>query len=129
MRYNILTLALLAAAACNPVREKTDTTNYDVIKEKCFVLREHPIRADSTVNARRDSIVSFLEANNYTARYIRKDSLMFRRENGLQVEIVLPAPADAWESGTIIVFDPQKNPLFVNLHKGTSQVKQYISGK
>ncbi|MBO9152916.1 hypothetical protein ACFOTA_11915 [Chitinophaga sp. GCM10012297] len=129
MRNIVLMMALLSAAACNPVREKTDTTHYDVISEKCFVLREHPIRTDSAVNANRDSIVSFLEANHYTARYIRKDSLMFRRENGLQVEIVLPAPADAWESGTIIVFDPQKNPLFVNLHKGTSQVKQYVSGQ
>ncbi|MGN7719635.1 hypothetical protein [Chitinophaga sp. 22620] len=129
MRYIIFTLALLAAASCNPVREKTDTTNYDVIDAKCYVLREHPIRTDSAANASRDSIVSFLEANDYKARYIRKDSLMFRRANGLQVEIVLPAPADAWESGTIIVFDPQKNPLFVNLHKGTSQVKQYVSGQ
>ncbi len=128
MRYIVLMLALLSAAACNPVRDKTDTTNYDVISEKCFVLREHPIRTDSAVNANRDSIVRFLEANRYKARYITKDSLLFRRDNGLQVEIVLPPPTDAWESGTIVVFDPMKNPLFVNLHKGPSQVKQYVSG-
>lgn len=128
MRYIVLMLVLLSAAACNPVRDKTDTTNYDVISEKCFVLRAHPIRTDSAVNANRDSIIRFLEANQYKARYITKDSLLFRRDNGLQVEIVLPAPVDAWESGTIVVFDPMKNPLFVNLHKGPSQVKQYVSG-
>lgn len=127
MRYLLLSLAMLAA--CNPVREKTDTSNYEVISEKCFVLREKHSTADSLVNAGRDSIIKYLQQNNFQARYVKKDSLMFRRANSLQVEIVLPTPQDAWESNTIIVFDPQKNPLFVNLRKGTSQVQQYISGQ
>jgi hypothetical protein len=127
MRYLLLSLAVLAA--CNPVREKTDTSNYEVISEKCFVLRENHSTADSLVNAGRDSMVRFLQQHNFQAKYVQKDSLMFRRANSLQVEIVLPAPQDAWESNTIIVFDPQKNPLFVNLRKGTSQVQQYISGQ
>ena len=127
MRYLLLSLAVLAA--CNPVREKTDTSNYETISEKCFVLREKHSTADSAVNASRDSMIRFLQQNNFQARYVQKDSLMFRRANALQVEIVLPTPQDVWESNTIIVFDPQKNPLFVNLHKGTSQLRQYISGQ
>ncbi|MRG46544.1 hypothetical protein GFS24_15585 [Chitinophaga sp. SYP-B3965] len=127
MRYFILTLAVLAA--CNPTREKTDTTNYDVISEKCFVMREHPTVTDSLVNASRELLVQYLKEQQFPVRYIKKDSLMFRRTNGLQVDLVLPTPQDAWESNTIIVFDPAKNPLFVNLHKGTAQVEQYIKEK
>lgn len=127
MRYFLLTLAVLTA--CNPTREKTDTTNYDVISEKCFVMREHPIVTDSLVNASRELLVQYLKEQQYPVRYIKKDSLMFRRQNGLQVDLVLPTPQDAWESNTIIVFDPAKNPLFVNLHKGTAQVEQYIKEK
>ncbi|WP_343700524.1 hypothetical protein [Chitinophaga sp.] len=127
MRYLLLSLAMLAA--CNPTREKTDTSHYEVISEKCFVLREKHSTADSAVNAGRDSIIRYLQQNNFPARYVQKDSLMFRRANAMQVEIVLPPPQDAWESNTIIVFDPQKNPLFVNLRKGTSQIQQYISGQ
>lgn len=125
MRYLFLILVVLAA--CNPTRERTDTTNYDVITEKCFVLREHPIKTDSLANASRDSIVRFLEQNDFKAHYMQKDSIVFRRANGLEVEFALPTPTDAWESNTIIVFDPAKNPLFLNLHKGTGQLKEYIS--
>lgn len=127
MRHLILSLAVLAA--CNPVREKTDTSNYEVISDKCFVLREKHNTSDSLVNASRDSMIRFLQQHDFQAKYVQKDSLMFRRANALQVEIVLPTPQDAWESNTIIVFDPQKNPLFVNLHKGTSQLQQYVGGQ
>lgn len=125
MRYLFLTLVVLAA--CNPTREQTDTRNFDVISEKCFVLREHPDVTDSAVNVMRDSVVQYLKGQNFPVRYMKKDSLMFRRANGLQVDLALLPPQDAWESNTIIVFDPAKNPLFVNLHKGTAQVKEYIN--
>lgn len=127
MRYLFLTLVVLAA--CNPTREQTDTKNYDVISEKCFVMREHPVTTDSVVNASRDSLVQYLKEQQFPVRYMKKDSLMFRRTNGLQVDLTLLPPQDAWESNTIIVFDPAKNPLFVNLHKGTAQVKEYINEK
>jgi hypothetical protein len=127
MRYLFLILVVLAA--CNPTREQTDTTNYDVISEKCYVIREHPNVTDSTVNASREQLVKLLKENDFPVRYIVKDSVVFRRKNGLQVELKLPPPQDAWESNTIIVFDPAKNPLFVNLHKGTAQVEKYINEK
>lgn len=127
MRYLFLILVVLAA--CNPTREQTDTKNYDVISEKCFVIREHPVTTDSVVNASRDSLVQYLKEQQFPVRYMKKDSLMFRRTNGLQVDLTLLPPQDAWESNTIIVFDPAKNPLFVNLHKGTAQVKEYINEK
>lgn len=127
MRYLFLILVVLAA--CNPTREQTDTSNYDVISEKCFVMREHPNVTDSTVNASREQLVKLLKENDFPVRYIIKDSVVFRRKNGLQVELKLPTPQDAWESNTIIVFDPAKNPLFVNLHKGTAQVEKYINEK
>ncbi|WP_341842123.1 hypothetical protein [Chitinophaga caseinilytica] len=127
MRYLIMAAALLAIA-CNPVRERTDTSNYQVIGEKCYVLRQQPMQ-DSAVKIAKDSIVQFLEGKGFAAKFIEKDSLMFRRANGLQVEIVLPTAQNAWESNAIIVFDPQKNPFFVNLHKGTAQVQQYVAGQ
>lgn len=127
MRYSIIAAALLAVA-CNEVRERTDTTNYQVIEEKCYVLRQHPMR-DSAVQITHDSIVQFLEGKGFAAKFIEKDSLMFRRANGQQVEIVLPTAQNAWESNAIIVFDPLKNPFFVNLHKGTAQVRQYVAGQ
>ncbi len=125
MRYLIMAAAVLAVS-CNQTRERTDTSNYQVIEEKCYVMRQHPMQ-DSAVNIAKDSIVQLLDAQGFTAKFIEKDSLMFRRANGLQVEIVLPAAQNAWESNAIIVFDPQKNPLFVNLHKGTAQVRQYAT--
>lgn len=126
MRYLFLSLAVLIA--CNPTRERTDTSNYDVITEKCYVLREHPDRTDSLVNARRDSMVRFLEQHGFPKRYMKKDSMLFRRTNGQEVEVSLLPPADAWESNAIIVFDPIKNPWFINLRKGTGQVEDYVSG-
>jgi hypothetical protein len=125
MRYLIMAAAVLAIS-CNQTRERTDTSNYQVIEEKCYVMRQHPMQ-DSTVNIVKDSIVQFLNGQGFTAKFIEKDSLMFRRANGLQVEIVLPTAQNAWESNAIIVFDPQKNPLFVNLHKGSAQVRQYAT--
>lgn len=123
MRYIYMAAALLAFS-CNQVREQTDTTNYQVIGEKCYVLRQHPLQ-DSAVSIAKDSIVQYLNGRGFTARFIEKDSLMFQRANGQQVAIILPTAQNAWESNAIIVFDPQKNPLFVNLHKGTAQVRQY----
>ncbi|WP_109695826.1 hypothetical protein [Chitinophaga deserti] len=127
MRYLFIASALLALS-CNQARERTDTTNYQVITEKCYVLRQHPIQ-DSAVNVKKDSIVQFLNGRGFAAKFIEKDSLMFRRANGLQVEIILPDAQSAWESNAIIVFDPQQNPFFVNLHKGTAQVEHYAEGK
>lgn len=127
MRYLIIAAAMVAIS-CNQTRERTDTSNYQVIEEKCFVLRQHPMQ-DSVVNKAKDSIVQYLEGHGFTAKFVEKDSLMFRRANGMQVEIILPTAQSAWESNAIIVFDPQKNPLFVNLHKGTAQVQQYAAGQ
>ncbi|MGX5818140.1 hypothetical protein ACWKWU_08090 [Chitinophaga lutea] len=126
MRYLLFSCALLAA--CNSTREKTDTSRYEVISEKCYVLREDRRTSDSLVNAGRDSIIRYLSQHDFQPRYVVKDSLLFRRENGLEVEIILPIPQDAWESNTIIVFDPAKNPFFVNLHKGATQLQSYLSG-
>lgn len=125
MRYLYIAAALLVFS-CNQTRERTDTSNFQVIEEKSYVLRRHPVQ-DSAVSIAKDSIVQFLEGQGFARKFIEKDSLMFRRANGLQVEIVLPAAQSAWESNAIIVFDPQKNPLFVNLHKGTAQVRQYVA--
>lgn len=127
MRYLVPALAILIA--CNQTRERTDTANYEVISEKCFVLRAHASNADSLVNLQRDSVTAFLETHGFKMKKVEKDSLMFRRQNGLEVDIVLPRPQDAWESNTVVVFDPQKNPLFVNLRKGTAQLKGYVGAQ
>ena len=75
---------------------------------------------------RKQVIMDYLERHGFTKHIAAKDSLLFRRTNLQEVMIELPTPQDAWETNTIIVFDPAKNPLFVNLHKDTTQVEHYI---
>ncbi|HVI46312.1 MAG TPA: hypothetical protein VM802_15660 [Chitinophaga sp.] len=132
----IISFILVTAAlfACNPTRNdhQVDKSAYDVITGKCYVYREFKPAAsplmDSVLQLRKQ-ITDYLDQQQFKAHIAGKDSLLFRRANGLEVMIELPAPQDAWEANTIIVFDPQKNPLFINLHKGTSQIEQYIKAK
>ncbi|MCW3462551.1 hypothetical protein [Chitinophaga nivalis] len=121
--------------ACNPTRndgQHTDKSAYEVISEKCYVYREFkpapgPLM-DSVLQLRKE-MMDYLDQHQFKAHIAGKDSLLFHRANGQEVLIELPTPQDAWELNTIIVFDPQKNPLFINLHKGTSQVTQYIQAQ
>ncbi|WP_295126060.1 hypothetical protein [uncultured Chitinophaga sp.] len=129
-------LSLIAVAtlfACNQERAKTDKTGYDVITEKSYVLRPvTPASGDSLETVffnKQQEIISILQKGNFKAHPLVNDSLLFRRNNGKELEIVLPQPSDAAGKFSIIAFDPEKNPLFINLHKGTSQVEQYISAK
>lgn len=121
--------------ACNPSRNdehSVDRSAYDVITEKCYVYREFKPAAgalnDSVLQLRKQ-LTDYLDQHQYKAHMAAKDSLLFHRENGLEVMIELPTPQDIWEQSTIIVFDPLKNPLFVNLHKGAAQLEQYIQAK
>jgi hypothetical protein len=97
------------------------------------VLRQvKPAAGDTTAAAaqqKQQELISYLEQHQFTRHVAAKDSLLFRRSNGQEVIIELPVPQDAWEAQTLIVFDPQKNPLFVNLHKGTEQIDEYIKTK
>jgi hypothetical protein len=131
MRYLFLSILLLAA--CRSDRNKESTALYDVITDKCYVLRQvKPAPGDTAAAAaqqRRQELVAYLEQHQFTRHVAGKDSLLFRRTNGQEVIIELPTPQDTWEAHTLIVFDPQKNPLFVNLRKGTSQIEQYIQSK
>jgi len=128
MRYLLLSIVLLAA--CNTSREQQNTDQYDLITEKCYVLRQvQPAAGDTAAAAakqQQQEIAAYLEQHQFTRHVAARDSLLFRRANGQEVIIELPTPQDAWEAHTIIVFDPQKNPLFVNLHKGTAQIDHYL---
>lgn len=121
--------------ACNSARNKeqsTDRSAYDVINEKCYVYREFkpaPGALTDSVLQLRKQLTDYLDQHQFKAHMAGKDSLLFHRQNGQEVIIELPAPQDIWEQSTIIVFDPVKNPLFVNLHKGTAQIEQYIQAK
>ncbi|MFY0252923.1 hypothetical protein ACDQ55_03120 [Chitinophaga sp. 30R24] len=121
--------------ACNSSRNNenhTDRSAYDVINEKCYVYREFKPAGDSLTDSVlyiRKQITDYLDQHQFKAHPAAKDSLLFHRTNGQEVMIELPTPQDIWEQNTIIVFDPQKNPLFVNLHKGTAQIEQYIQAK
>ncbi|MGF6845573.1 hypothetical protein QFZ51_000808 [Chitinophaga sp. W3I9] len=131
---SLLGVALLLFA-CNHTRNDertTDRSAYDVITEKCYVYREfkpasNPL-TDSVLQLRKE-LTDYLDQHQYKRHMAGKDSLLFHRENGQEVIIELPTPQDIWEQSTIIVFDPQKNPLFVNLHKGTAQLEHYIQAK
>jgi hypothetical protein len=131
MRY--LFLSILFFAACTNGHKQTDSGKYDLITEKCYVLRQvKPAPGDTAAAAaqqQQQELITYLEQHQFTRHVAGKDSLLFRRTNGQEVIIELPVPQDTWEAHTIIVFDPQKNPLFVNLHKGTAQIEQYIQSK
>jgi hypothetical protein len=123
------TLILLIAGlffSCNQSRDEKNRAAYDIITEKSYVIREvKPVSGD-TVFQRKQVMMDFLERHGFTKHIAAKDSLLFHRTNAQEVMIELPAPQDTWETNTIIVFDPAKNPLFVNLHKDTTQVEHYI---
>lgn len=131
---SLLTIAMLLFA-CNHTRNEertTDRSAYDVISEKCYIYREFKPAAtplNDSVLALRKQLTDYLDQHQYKGHAAGKDSLVFRRTNGQEVIIELPTPQDIWEQSTIIVFDPMKNPLFVNLHKGTAQLEQYIQVK
>ncbi|PSL49438.1 hypothetical protein CLV51_101770 [Chitinophaga niastensis] len=130
---SLLTIICLLFA-CNPSRNdhSVNRSAYDVISEKCYVYREFkptPGALTDSVLQLRKQLMNYLDQHQYKAHIAGKDSLLFHRDNGQEVIIELPVPQDIWEHSTIIVFDPQKNPLFVNLHKGTSQIEQYIQAK
>ncbi|MBC9911093.1 hypothetical protein [Chitinophaga varians] len=130
---SILTASCLLFA-CNPTRNdaRVNKDAYDVITEKSYVYREFKPAAsaemDSVLRLRKE-ITDYLDQQGFKPHIAGKDSLLFHRVNGLEVMIEMPAPQDAWSMNTIIVFDPVKNPLFVNLHKGTAQVENYIKAK
>jgi len=131
MRYLFLSILFFAACANGP--KQTDSDKYDLIREKCYVLRQvKPAPGDTAAAAaqqQQQELATYLEQHQFSKHVAAKDSLLFRRANGQEVIIELPVPQDTWEAHTIIVFDPQKNPLFVNLHKGTAQIDQYIQSK
>lgn len=131
MKYLSL-IAIVALFSCNQTRSKTDRTGYDIVTEKTYVIRKTTPGTDSletALLAKQQEIIAVLEKNSFKAHPLTSDSLLFRRENGQEVEIALPAPSDAYGKYVIIAFDPKKNPFFISLHKGTSQVDQYISAK
>ena len=131
MRYLFLSILLLAA--CSNGHKQSGSDKYDVITEKVYVLRQvKPAPGDTAAAAaqqQQQELATYLEQHQFSKHVAAKDSLLFRRANGQEVIIELPVPQDTWEAHTIIVFDPQKNPLFVNLHKGTAQIDQYIQSK
>jgi hypothetical protein len=131
MRY--LFLSILFLAACSNGRKQSNSDSYDLITEKVYVLRQvKPAPGDTSAAAaqqQQQALITYLEQHRFARHVAAKDSLMFRRTNGQEVIIELPVPQDTWEAHTLIVFDPQKNPLFVNLRKGTAQIDQYIQSK
>jgi hypothetical protein len=124
----LVTSALLFS--CNQSREGKDTSAYDVITEKSYVVREvKPNTGDpltDSVLQRKQIMISYLERHGFTKHMAAKDSLLFRRTNLQEVIIELPEAEDVWQQHTIIAFDPMKNPLFINLHKDSTQVEHYI---
>ncbi|SFD32315.1 hypothetical protein SAMN05518672_1011620 [Chitinophaga sp. CF118] len=124
----LLTAALLFS--CTQSRDSKNRAAYDIITEKCYVIRNvKPVSGDPLVDSvmqRSAAIVNYLERHGFSKHIAAKDSLLFHRTNAQEVVIELPAPQDVWQANTIIVFDPEKNPLFVNLHKDTTQVEHYI---
>jgi hypothetical protein len=127
----ILSLAVFSFS-CNQTRKgNEDTSNYDIITEKSYVVREvKPAGGDPETDSillRKQELTSFLERHGFVRHVAAKEILMFRRNNRQEVVIDLPAPATAAAANMIIVFDPMKNPLFINLKKDTTQVEHYIN--
>jgi len=117
--------------SCNHSRnDNRDASAYDVVTEKSYILRNtHPVSSDSLTNIvlqRQEEMSRILERHGFQKHIARKDSVLFRRANGQEVMLELPTPEDAWQANTIIAFDPQKSPLFINLKKDSTQVINYI---
>lgn len=127
----ILGLAVFSFS-CNQTRKgNEDTSNYDIITEKSYVVREvKPAAGDPETDSilqRKQVLTSYLERKGFVRHVAAKEILMFRRNNRQEVVIDLPAPATAAAANVIIIFDPMKNPLFINLKKDTTQVEHYIN--
>ncbi|QHS61541.1 hypothetical protein [Chitinophaga agri] len=127
----ILGLAI-CSLSCNQTRKgNEDTSNYDIITEKSYVVREvKPATGDPETDSilqRKQVLTSYLERKGFVRHVAAKEILMFRRNNRQEVVIDLPAPATAAAANVIIIFDPMKNPLFINLKKDTTQVEHYIN--
>lgn len=123
--------AFAFCVSCNQTRTReTDTSNYDVITEKSYVVRNvKPVSGDPKVDSilqRKQELTSYLERHGFARHVATKDSIVFRRNNRQEVIIELPTPSSTAEANLIIAFDPMKNPLFINLKKDTTQVEQYI---
>lgn len=127
---SVFTLAAICLS-CNPSRnDGRNDAAYDVIKEKTYIIRDaRPLSSDSLTNIillRKEEMTRILERHGFKKHLASKDSLLFRRNNGQEVVIELPAPEDSWQANAIIAFDPQKSPLFINLKKDSTQVTNYI---
>lgn len=123
----LLTSSLLFSCNQSGERDNTNRAAYDIITEKSYVTRNiKPGNPDDSVFQRKQQMENYLERHGFTRHIAAKDSLLFHRTNAQEVLIDLPVPQDAWGANTIIVFDPAKNPLFINLHKDTTQVEHYI---
>ena len=129
MRSILILLTAAVFFSCNQSRNN-DRSAYDVITEKSYILRNvKPAAGDPLMDSvlkRRQEMEHYLERHGFTKHIAAKDSLLFHRNNAQEVLIELPSPEDAWQANTIIIFDPLKNPLFINLHKDTTQVEHYL---
>jgi hypothetical protein len=126
-----ISCAAVLLFSCNQSRSSNeDTSSYDIITEKSYVVRNvKPVSGDAQVDSilqRKQELVSYLERHGFSRHVAAKDSLLFRRNNRQEVIIELPVPNNPAEANLIIAFDPMKNPLFINLKKDTIQVEQYI---
>lgn len=134
LKQTMAALALVATlAACHNNGEvrQHDTSHYDVITEKSYLVRESKPASNpgtDSVAARQQAFMTYLESKGFKRHLIQKDSILFRRENSLEVEMILTPPTDTWDMHTIIAFDPAKNPFFVNLHRDSSQLVRYVEG-
>jgi hypothetical protein len=127
---SILTVAALFFS-CNQTRnDGKDISGYEVVTEKSFIQRNaKPIHNDSLtaiILQRQEEMGKILERHGFKKHMATKDSLLFRRTNGQEVMIELPAPEDDWQANAIIAFDPAKSPLFINLKKDTTQIINYL---
>jgi len=129
----ILSVVLLGVS-CNQTRNSgEDTSNYDIVKEKSYVVRNvKPVSGDPQTDSllqRKQELISYLERHGFVKHVAAKENLLFRRNNRQEVMIELPPPTNTAEANVIIAFDPMKNPLFINLKKDTTQVEQYLKLK
>lgn len=125
MRSLLILVSAALLFSCNQSRDNKDRSAYDVITEKSYVIRDIKSEGDS-ISQRKEALIGYLERHGFAKHIATKDSLLFHRTNAQEVIIELPAPEDAWQANTIIIFDPLKNPLFVNLRKDSTQIERYI---
>lgn len=122
----LLVTGLLLTGSCQNSKK---ASLYELIKERCYIMKSEvaPAAGTDSIGTIVAAIRLYLEEEKkIPLRIVHKDSLLFQKADGTELEFVLPPATDEWEQYRILLFDPQKNPAIIDLRRGKQQVDRYF---